>query len=101
MYYKRTLSKSLKEANAFFKVVLLTGPRQVGKTTLLEHIKEPERTYVTLDDMDILMMAQEDPTHFFERFPPPVLIDEVQKAPNLFSYIKAIVDKSNKKGQFW
>ncbi|MCL2640769.1 MAG: ATP-binding protein [Phycisphaerales bacterium] len=101
MYYKRTLSKSLKEANAFFKVVLLTGPRQVGKTTLLEHIKEPERTYVTLDDMDILMMAQEDPAHFFERFPPPVLIDEVQKAPNLFSYIKAIVDKSKNKGQFW
>lgn len=101
MYYKRTLSKSLKEANEFFKVILLTGPRQVGKTTLFEHIKEPGRTYVSLDDMDTLMMAQEDPAHFFERFPPPVLIDEVQKAPNLFSHIKAIVDKSDKKGQFW
>ncbi|MCL2293823.1 MAG: ATP-binding protein [Spirochaetes bacterium] len=101
MYYRRTLSKSIKEANEFFKVILLTGPRQVGKTTLLEHIKEPDRNYITLDDMETLMMAREDPAHFFERFPPPVLIDEVQKAPNLFPYIKAIVDKSNKKGQFW
>lgn len=101
MFYRRTLSKSLKEANEFFKVVLLTGPRQVGKTTLFEHIKEPERAYISMDDMDALMMAKEDPSHFFERFPPPILIDEVQKAPNLFSYIKAIVDKSDKKGQFW
>ena len=101
MYYKRTLSESLKQASTFFKVVLLTGPRQVGKTTLLERLKEPSRTYVSLDDMDVLMMAREDPSHFFERFPPPVLIDEVQKAPNLFPYIKAIVDRSGKKGQFW
>jgi predicted AAA+ superfamily ATPase len=101
MFYGRTLSKTLKQTSDFFKVVLLTGPRQVGKTTLLEHIKEPDRRYVSLDDMEILMMAQEDPAHFFERFPPPVLIDEVQKAPNLFPYIKAIADKSKKKGQFW
>ena len=101
MYYNRTLSKTWKQANEFFKVVLLTGPRQVGKTTLLEHIIESNRTYVPLDDMEILMMAQNDPAHFFERFPPPLLIDEVQKAPNLFSYIKAIVDKSSQKGQFW
>ena len=101
MYYKRTLSTTLQEANEFFKVILLTGPRQVGKTTLLEHIKESNRTSVSLDDMEVLMMAQEDPAHFFERFPPPVLIDEVQKAPNLFPYIKVIADKSEKKGQFW
>ena len=101
MYYKRTLSKSLTDANKFFKVILLTGPRQVGKTTLLEHIKEPGRVYVSLDDMDSLMMAQEDPAHFFECFPPPLLIDEVQKAPELFPYIKSIADKSGKKGQFW
>ena len=101
MYYKRTLAASLRQATEFFKVVLLTGPRQVGKTTLFEHIRESGRTHVSLDDMDALMMAQEDPSHFFERFPPPVLIDEVQKAPGLFPYIKAIVDTSKKKGQFW
>ena len=101
MYYKRTLSKTLLQANDFFKVILLTGPRQVGKTTLLEHIKEPNRTCISLDDREILMMAHEDPVHFFERFPPPVWIDEVQKAPNLFPYIKAIVDKSDRKGAFW
>ncbi|GBU29607.1 ATPase [Treponema sp. R8-4-B8] len=101
MYYKRTLSKALKQASDFFKVVLLTGPRQVGKTTLFEHIKEPGRLYISFDDVEILTMAQEDPSHFFERFPPPLLIDEAQKAPNLFPYIKFIVDKSKKKGQFW
>jgi len=101
VYYKRTLSKCLKQATAFFKVVLVTGPRQVGKTTLLEHSRERNRTVVSLDDMDVLMMAREDPAHFFERFPPPVLIDEVQKAPNLFPYIKKIVDTSDAKGQFW
>ena len=94
MYYERTLSKTLKQTSGFFKVVLLTGPRQVGKTTLLENIKEPDRRYISFDDMEILMMAKEDPAHFFERFPPPVLIDEVQKAPNLFPYIKAIANKS-------
>lgn len=101
MYYKRTLAKSLKQADKFFKVVLLTGPRQVGKSTLFEHIKEETRTSISLDDKEILMLAQEDPVQFFERFPPPILIDEVQKAPNLFSYIKQIVDGSDKKGQFW
>jgi hypothetical protein len=101
MYYKRTLSKSIRKAGDFFKVVLLTGPRQVGKTTLLEHIKEPGRAVVSLDEMDILSLAREDPALFFERFPPPVLIDEVQKAPGLFPHIKAAVDKSPKKGQFW
>ncbi len=101
MYLKRTLEKKLKEANEFFKVIILTGPRQVGKTTLLEKIKEDSRTYVTLDDMDALLLATEDPVLFFEKFKPPVLIDEVQKAPNLFIYIKSIVDKSNQTAQFW
>ncbi len=101
MFYPRTLSKVVEQANKYFKVVLITGPRQVGKTTLFEHIKEKNRKYVSLDDKINLLLAQEDPEQFFKKFPPPILIDEVQKAPNLFSYIKQLVDKSDKKGQFW
>ena len=101
MFYQRTLSKVLEQATKYFKVVLITGPRQVGKTTLFEHMKEKNRKYVSLDDKINLLLAQEDPEQFFKKFPPPILIDEVQKAPELFSYIKQIVDKSDKKGQFW
>ena len=101
MYYKRTLSHTIQQAAAFFKVVLLTGPRQVGKSTLLERMAEPNRSRATLDDMDALSLARADPATFFENFPPPILIDEVQRAPNLFTHIKLLADRSPKKGQFW
>lgn len=101
MYYERTLSEVINQANQYFKVILITGPRQVGKTTLFKKMREENRKYVTLDDASDLLLAQEDPVQFFEKYSPPVLIDEVQKAPKLFSYIKKIVDESDAKGQFW
>ena len=101
MYFERTLSDIVTQASRFFKFVLITGPRQVGKTTLFKKIKDKSRRYVTLDDASDLLLAQEDPVQFFEKYSPPVLIDEVQKAPNLFSYIKKIVDEKEDKGQFW
>ena len=91
---KQTLMKMLSQ----FKVVLVTGPRQVGKSTLLQNeLKNFE--YVTLDDMAELEQARSDPALFFKNHSLPVVIDEVQYAPELFRYIKFLVDKSDAKGQ--
>lgn len=97
----RTLGKAILEASARFKVILLTGPRQVGKTTLLQDIRESSRTYITLDDFSLRIAAQQDPASFIDRLNLPVLIDEVQYAPNLFPYIKMTVDKTKQNGLFW
>lgn len=98
---KRTLGQSILDASESFKVVLLTGPRQVGKTTLLQELQKKTRSYVTLDDLDLRLAAQQDPASFLDRLELPVLIDEVQYAPNLFPYIKMVVDKEKKNGLFW
>lgn len=101
MDIKRSLSEHIIETSKYFKVVLLTGPRQVGKTTLLRSLSGKERSYITLDDLDARALAIEDPKAFISRLSFPVLIDEVQYAPNLFSYIKMKVDKDKIPGQFW
>lgn len=80
--------------------MLVTGARQVGKTTMLKHLSK-NRTYVSLDDIDNLDLAKRDPKLFFLRFKPPIIIDEVQKAPELFPYIKIMCDNSDEKGLFW
>ena len=101
MYVTRTLETSFVKASQQFPVMLLTGARQVGKTTFLQHLKENDRSYVTLDDPLILALAKEDPALFFQRFAPPVLIDEIQYAPELLPYIKMQVDQNHKPGMFW
>jgi len=98
---KRTLRKAVLETSASFKVLLLTGPRQVGKTTLLQEAQKRGRSYVTLDDLGMRLAAQQDPAGFLDRLQLPVLIDEVQYAPELFPYIKMVVDKSRQNGRFW
>ncbi len=98
---KRTLKGAILEASASFKVVLLTGPRQVGKTTLLQEIQKESRSYVSLDDLNMRLAAQQDPASFIDRLTLPVLIDEVQYAPNLFPYIKMAVDRIKQPGLFW
>ncbi len=80
---------------------MLSGARQVGKTTFLRHLSEPDRTYVTLDDPLIQSLAKEDPALFMQRYPPPVLIDEIQYAPELLPHIKIAVDRDRLPGQFW
>ena len=101
MYYHRTLEQFILQANTQFPVLLLTGARQVGKTTLLQHLKEKKRRYVTLDDPMVLNLAREDPALFLQRFQPPILIDEIQYAPQLLPYIKMTVDTEKKAGLFW
>lgn len=101
MYINRTLENYFRKASDQFPVMLVTGARQVGKTTFLKHIANQDRTYITLDDPLILALAKEDPALFMQRFPPPVLIDEIQYAPELISYIKMEVDRIQQPGLFW
>ena len=101
-YLPRHLERKFLHMNDFFKVMLVTGARQVGKTTMLRHLAEDQnRTYVTLDNMMARQLAQSDPALFFQTYPPPVLIDEVQYAPELFGQIKLLCDESEQAGQFW
>ncbi len=97
----RVLQAACLEATEQFPVLLLTGPRQVGKTCLLEHLRDAERRYVTLDDMNLRALARSDPPLFLQQFPPPVLIDEVQYAPELFPAIKMKADRDSVPGAFW
>lgn len=101
MYVTRALEDRLLEASEQFPVLLATGPRQVGKTTLLQHLCGAERRYVTLDDPTLRALAGDDPALFLQRFPPPVLIDEIQYAPGLLPYVKMAVDAAREPGAFW
>jgi len=88
-------------ANGMFPVVMVTGPRQVGKTTLLERLAEEGRTIVSLDSRLNREMAINEPELFLQRYPPPVLIDEFQYAKELLPYIKINVDKNKRNGEYW
>jgi uncharacterized protein len=96
---KRTLAKKLKEAVKHYPVVTLTGPRQSGKTTLVK-MNFPNYDYVSLEEPDQRAFALEDPRGFLFQFPEKVILDEIQRAPDLFSYIQTIVDTKDISGQF-
>lgn len=102
VYITREIERKFLKMNDFFKAVLVTGARQVGKTTMLKHLAEgTNRTYVSLDNAMVRELAQTDPALFFQTYKPPILIDEVQKAPELFEQIKIICDESDEKGLIW
>lgn len=106
-YINRALEPLVRRYSEHFKVVLVTGPRQVGKTTMLQHLIEQDaeqglqRSYVTLDNVAIREMAVNDPALFLQRWRPPVLIDEIQKAPQLLPAIKELVDATAEPGTVW
>ena len=101
MYISRQLEQVVLRANEMFSVLVVTGPRQVGKTTMLEKLAEGGRSYVSLDSPIQREMAINEPDLFLQRFPPPVLIDEFQYAPGLLPYIKIQVDKHKRNGDYW
>lgn len=101
-YIARSLETVIGEAAKEYPIVLVTGPRQVGKTTMLQKMMEgTDRGYVSLDDLNERNLAKTDPQLFLELHKPPVLIDEVQYAPEIFTYIKIHVDSHHEAGAFW
>ena len=101
-YIHRELERKFAEASRFFKAVLVIGARQVGKSTMLKHMaQEQHRTYVTMDNDLDRELALTDPVLFFQTYKPPILIDEIQKAPTLLNQIKIMCDESDERGRFW
>lgn len=101
-YMERTLERKFLHMSSFFKAVLVTGARQVGKTTMLKHLAAGQsRTYVTMDNAMARALAKSDPVLFFQTYKPPIIIDEIQKAPELFEQVKIMCDDSEERGLFW
>lgn len=101
-YIKREMERKFLLMDRTFKVVMLTGARQVGKTTMLQHLAaDGGRTFVTMDNARDRELAESDPELFFQIYKPPVLIDEAQKAPGLFETMKVMCDRSEETGRFW
>ncbi|HBC84377.1 MAG TPA: ATPase [Clostridiales bacterium] len=99
-YIKRVAEEVIRKQEKMFKTILVTGARQVGKTTMLKNIK-PDINYITLDDMLLNQSAKEEPNLFFKSNKPPIIIDEIQYAPELLRNIKMIVDSSEEKAMFY
>lgn len=101
-YIQRSAERKFLKMSSAFKVVMLTGARQVGKSTMLKHLaQDTGRVCVSMDDPDVRELAQNDPKLFFQMYQPPLLIDEAQKAPALFEQIKILCDESDERGRFW
>lgn len=106
MYITRHLEAQVQSASRYYPVVMVCGQRQVGKSTMLNHIRENGRRYITLDDGNARRLAEDDPALFFETYGSPLLIDEFQRVPSILLTIKRIVDEKALKGEdnngmFW
>lgn len=103
-YISRHIEQRITLLSKTWSAILLTGPRQSGKTTMLKNLAEKEnigRKYISLDDLTVRETAKNDPKLFLELYAPPVIIDEIQYAPELFTYIKIYVDAHHNPGDFW
>ena len=100
-YISRDMENLVLELTKEYSCILITGPRQVGKTTMLKEIMAPDRHVVSLDDLNERSIARTDPEMFLSVHPTPILIDEVQYAPELFSYIKMAIDNGAPAGSYW
>lgn len=100
-YIKRDLEDKIVALSREYACILVTGPRQTGKTTLLQKLMDDDREYVTLDDLEERSLAKRDPAMFLQIHSTPIMIDEVQYAPELFSYIKIEIDKGAAPGTYW
>lgn len=99
--FKRDVEVLLKNMSEAFKVIIVVGPRQVGKSTILDEFKPQKMNKVSLDNEVLRKQAQEEPELFLKEHPAPLFIDEVQYAPNLMSYIKIEVDNLEEKSLYW
>lgn len=99
MFVKRTAEKTFKTLMRQYPVVAVTGPRQSGKTTLVRHAC-PDKPYVLLEDLDTRQFALDDPRGFLAQYPDGAIFDEVQRCPDLLSYLQGIVDRDQRPGLF-
>lgn len=96
----RTIASSIKKALQTFPALVLTGPRQSGKTTLLKEIFGKTHHYFNLEESGVRLRAQNDPEGFLAQLPKPVILDEIQYLPVLLSYIKIMIDEERRPGQW-
>ncbi|QQN55637.1 AAA family ATPase [Anaerococcus obesiensis] len=100
MYLKRAIEDKLKETIKHYPVILVTGPRQVGKTTLLKEISKDTHKYITMDDLMQRKLLDEDSNLFFKNNSSALLLDEIQYVPDAFQAIKLKVDDHGKQGYY-
>lgn len=100
-YLPRTLEKVFTKTNQHFKALMLVGLPGVGKTTMLKHLTESDRTFVTLDDLLEHLDARQRPNDFLQRHGLPICVDKIQRAPELLTQLKAEMDAQNKNGAAW
>lgn len=101
MYLHRTIEQSLPSLCQNFKVILISGMPKVGKRTLLQYLATDDRKYVSLGNFEDYELALTSPSAFFRQHQLPLIIDEIQRVPQLFRQVKAEVDKSDACGQVW